>query len=103
MPDKIPTSSAVYGSVWISQADFDRRFASGGEGKPYAITPNDSTDLPEPVSILYIGSTGSVRVLTDNGDIILNGLDPGVFHRIPFLIRRVYATGTTATGIVGVR
>ena len=70
--------------------------------KAFAITPNDSTDLAEYCRALYVGGAGNVSVLM-NGD-----STPTVFVNVaagsllPLRIKRVRATDTTATNLVGV-
>lgn len=64
-----------------------------------AVTPNDSSDLPN-VSVLYVGVGGHVKVTTRAGtDITFYNLNNGQF--VPVQVRRVFATGTTATNLVG--
>lgn len=66
-----------------------------------AITPNDSTDLFRPTRGLYVGASGDVKVTFVGGSqATFVGLAPGVIH--PFAVERVWATGTTATNIIGV-
>jgi hypothetical protein len=64
------------------------------------VTPNDSTDLPY-TSKLYIGGTGNLRVtLRDQADgdsVTLSAVPVGF---LPLLVKRVWATSTTATNIV---
>lgn len=49
--------------------------------------------------VLYTGSGGIIRVLTAGGDdITLNAVPAGVV--LPIQVIRVFAEGTTATGIV---
>lgn len=68
--------------------------------KAAAITPNDSTDLAQETRGLYVGVTGDVKVdLVEEGTVIFVGLAAGIIH--PIAAIRVYATGTTATNIVG--
>jgi len=68
-----------------------------------AVTPNDGADLPNATRGPYVGVAGDVKVdFVDGGTgIILKALAAGIVH--PFRVKRVYATGTTATDIVGVR
>jgi hypothetical protein len=48
---------------------------------------------------LYIGGAGDLKVMTAGGDIVtLVGVLAGMF--IPMNVKRVYATGTTATSIL---
>lgn len=68
-----------------------------------AITPNDTTDLVDPVSALYIGGagTGALKVDTIGGDTItLAGVAVGILE---IAVKRVYATGTGVTNIVGLK
>lgn len=62
------------------------------------VTPNDSTDLTHASRALNVATTGSVRVTTVRGDTATVTIVAGT----PFPVRaiRVWATGTTATGIV---
>jgi hypothetical protein len=67
-----------------------------------AITPDDNTDLARGATRgLYIGGGGDVTVIMadDSAAVTLAGLVAGVVH--PLRVKRVKATGTTATGIVG--
>lgn len=65
-----------------------------------AITPNDSADLAVFPRALMVGTAGDVAVVMLSGDAItLPGLVPGVQYAA--VVRRVKATGTTATGIIG--
>ena len=64
-----------------------------------AITPADS-DLVAPVRALYIGGSGNVKINdTGNGAVTFVAVQAGTI--LPVMARRVYATGTTATNIVG--
>ena len=66
----------------------------------FAIAPNDASDLAETTRALYIGSTGSVAVtMAAGGDVTFANLPGGTI--LPVRLRRVRATGTTATGLVG--
>lgn len=64
-----------------------------------AITPSDS-DLVTPVRALYIGGSGNVTINdTGGGAVTFAGVQAGSI--LPVMARRVWATGTTATSIVG--
>lgn len=66
----------------------------------FAITPSDSTDLPQVTRTLWVGGAGNVSVqMIDGTAITLQGCAAG--QEIPVRVRRVYATGTTASNIVG--
>lgn len=60
-----------------------------------AVTPNDSTIIPTTRG-LSIGVGGNVAVRFGNGSIATIAVLDGI---TPFQVDRVYATGTTATGI----
>lgn len=65
-----------------------------------AITPDDAADLPTVARFLYLGTGGTVVLDTVGGDTLTfaNVPDGGM---LPVRTRRVRATGTTATGILG--
>lgn len=65
-----------------------------------SITPSDSSDLSPWIRALYIGGAGNVSVITAGGQTVtFSGLPAGTI--LPLHIRRVNATGTTATSLVG--
>lgn len=68
------------------------------------VTPADGTDLALPngdplVSrAIYVGVSGDVSVVTNGGEIVtVPALAAGIWHGMR--VKRVRATGTTATGI----
>jgi hypothetical protein len=67
------------------------------------ITPSDTTDLPALARGLWIGGAGAVRVILadDPSPVTFSGVAAGTL--LPVIVRRVLATGTTATSIVGLR
>lgn len=70
-------------------------------GNAFAVTPNDGVDLAHTTRGLYVGVSGDVKVTTNNGDtVVFTGMAAGVIH--PIGVKRVWATLTTATNIVGV-
>lgn len=62
------------------------------------VTPSDSTDLPRSGRGLNVASTGDVRVTTVEDTTATVHIAAGI--AFPVRVRRVWATGTTATGIV---
>lgn len=68
------------------------------------VTPNDTADLPivdagfTHAQGLLIGGAGSLKVTLTSGDIVAIPNVVAGFLRLA--VRRVWATGTTATGIV---
>ena len=68
----------------------------------HAITPDDNLDLENVTRFIYVGSTGDISIILANDDApITIPAAPAGYH--PLRIKRVLATGTTATGIVGFR
>jgi threonine dehydrogenase-like Zn-dependent dehydrogenase len=63
------------------------------------ITPDDAADLAAVTLGLNVATPGAVRVTTKGGTTASVTLVPGVI--LPLRVTRVWATGTTATGIVG--
>lgn len=60
-----------------------------------AVTPSDTVDLAQ-FSVIYIGGGGNVKVTTAQGSAVtFSGMQPGGV--LPVRVRRVWATGTTAT------
>jgi hypothetical protein len=82
---------------------FDNRLASldSPASAASAIVPSDTVDLAVVPRALYCTGDGNVRVtMRDGGSPVTLPIVAGV--PLPVRIRRVWATGTTATGIVGV-
>lgn len=66
-----------------------------------AITPNDDTDLESPARGFIVSETGDVKVtMLVFGTVTFVGLLPGVVY--PIAVKRIWNTGTTATGIIAV-
>lgn len=65
--------------------------------KSYAVTPNDSEDLPAQARVLRVDVGGTLKFTTINDTTdtwtVYNG------EYILMQVKRVWATGTTATGI----
>lgn len=66
-----------------------------------AITPNDSTDLAVFTRAIYVGVAGNISVipLASSTPVTFVGVQAG--QLLPIRVRRVRATGTTASSIVG--
>jgi hypothetical protein len=68
--------------------------------KAIEITPNDTADLGINVKAIYVGSTGTMRVIMHSGQLVnFIGLLAG--HIYPIHARRVHQTGTSAGGLIG--
>lgn len=65
----------------------------------FEITPDDAADLTTPTRALSVTATGTVRVTTLGGTTATLYLAAGV--PFPVRVSRVWASGTMATGIVG--
>ncbi len=63
-----------------------------------AITPDDATDLPLAGRALNVATSGAVTVTTVDGTTATVYVAAGI--AFPVRARRIWATGTTATGIV---
>ena len=69
-------------------------------GDAAAVTPSDTAVLSAP-SVIYVGGTGNVKVVTAQGTTVtFVGLPAGAV--IPVQVIQVYATDTTATNLVRV-
>ena len=63
------------------------------------VTPDDVADLPAASRAIYIGGTGDVRAETLDGDVVtFVAMQAGAIY--PLRLRRVLATGTTATDLL---
>jgi hypothetical protein len=70
--------------------------AQGG----FAVTPSDTVDFTEYARGLYVGVTGNVVVVAFDGSVLtFVGVPAGAV--LPIVCRRVNATSTTATSILG--
>lgn len=68
----------------------------------FAVTPSDTVNFTDPARALYIGGAGTAVVITEAGETVtFAGLLAGSI--LPVQARRVNATSTTATSIVGLR
>jgi hypothetical protein len=75
-------------------------------GRAAAVTPSNTSDIPSINGgtsnngcVLYVGGAGDLTVDTVGGDTVtFVGVAAGSF--IPVNVKRVYASGTSATSIV---
>lgn len=61
------------------------------------VTPDDGNDLPEVALALYVEAGGSLSILTERGNSRTVVVDDLAI--LPVGVRRVLASGTTASGI----
>lgn len=66
----------------------------------FNIIPSDVNDLPHKTRGVYVAVSGNLHVvMSDGSEGVYGNLAAGMVH--PLSVIRVYATGTTATGIRG--
>lgn len=65
----------------------------------FEIAPSDTADLEETISALNVATPGVVRITTEGGSIADVMIHPG--NSFPVRVKRVWETGTTATGLRG--
>lgn len=64
------------------------------------ISPSDSVDLTVPIRGFIVSNAGNVNVIgLDDSSAVIIAVDANVIY--PIACKRVLATSTTATGIVG--
>ena len=63
-----------------------------------AVAPDDETDLVQPSRALNVATSGLIRVTTTGGSTATVFVAAGT--AFPLRVTRIWATGTTATGIV---
>ena len=84
-------------------ADRFSDFAGGLESPAtdgFAVTPNDATELASVTRAVYVGGGGTLAVtLASGAELTFSGLAGGTL--LPLRLRRVKATGTSATAIIG--
>ena len=69
-------------------------------GGAVAVVPSDTVMFPSP-SVLYVGTSGNVRVTTAQGDdVVFSNVPAGGV--IPVQVDQVWSTNTTAANIVRV-
>jgi hypothetical protein len=67
----------------------------------FAVTRDDNNDLTVPVSALYVGTAGTLKVDTVAGDTVTFGAVAAGL--LPIAVTKVYLTGTSADNIVGLK
>lgn len=69
-------------------------------GDAIAVTPSDTVNLPNP-SVIYVGTTGNVKVTTAQGSsVTFVGVPAGAV--IPVQVIRVWDAGTSASNMVAI-
>lgn len=75
----------------------NRRGFSDQKANAASVTPNDEADLDPLPEALYIGTGGTLVVEMLGGQV--EPFEVGDFMILPILVRKVLATGTTASNI----
>lgn len=66
----------------------------------FAITPSDATDLADVPRAVYVGGSGTIAAVFPSGaEVVFSGVVGGTV--LPVRLRRIKATGTTATALLG--
>lgn len=65
----------------------------------FAVTPSDANELPQITTRLYVSGAGTLALVMLDGSAVSLTATAGAI--LPLRVRKVSATGTTATGIVG--
>ncbi len=74
------------------------RSVTGPIEKSATITPDNDNDIAIFGRALWVDVAGAVKVTLLSGDVdVLGAVAAGMWH--PIRVKRVWATGTTATGI----
>lgn len=82
---------------------FEGSTASGWESPAlcaYAVVPNDAQEFETWCRGLYVGGAGDIRLVTwEDFEVTFVGVLGGTI--LPIAVKKIFATGTTATNIVG--
>lgn len=80
----------------------NQRITYDTPGQAATITPSDSTDLPVPAVAVYVGGAGNITLDTEGGQttVLFAAVPAGTTLKLR--VKRVRATGTTATNLVAI-
>ena len=71
---------------------------SGPMQGAFPVTPDDSRTFLNSTRVLYVGTVGDIRLVMIDGSVVSRAFEQG-YH--PLAVKKVFATGTTASGIWG--
>jgi hypothetical protein len=74
------------------------RSRAGGPHHLELATPSDTTDLPFVTQWIFVAGAGSLHLTMASGAEVTTPQLPAGWHLIE--VRRIHATGTTATGLM---
>jgi len=66
-----------------------------------AIVPNNANNLADPVSAIHAGGAGTIHLVTAAGDEVTFTVQAGEI--LPVATCKVFATGTSASSLVGLK
>ena len=69
--------------------------------KPFEVTPDDDNDLATVTRSLFTGSGGDIAAIFADADSAVTMVDCPAGTWLPVQVKRVLATGTTATSLLG--
>lgn len=67
---------------------------------PFEVTPDDNNDLAIIPKSIYVGGTGTIKLIGDTGTSNCSFVAIPAGTILPVRARRIFSTGTTATNIV---
>jgi hypothetical protein len=75
-------------------------FLDNTAGSGFSITPDDDNDLAQIANAIYCGGAGDIVLVTPSGaQLTFSAVAAGTV--LPFKAKKVLATGTTATNLIG--
>lgn len=88
-------------AIVADKADVGSTLDKSLDDGQFVITPSDTVDLPQPVTCIYVGGTGTLTYLRagDRQSVLVSAIPVGT--RLHLDAVRVMATGTSATLLVG--
>lgn len=103
----IPQGFDPVGNAWLpvlldSNGNMFVNISSSLGTGAVSVVPSDTVDLSSGVTKgIYVGVEGDITVkMSDDTVVTFKALAPGTIH--PIAVKRVYATGTSATNILAV-
>ena len=94
----------VKGDLDGSPIDVEGEINVGGlqGSSAFSVAPSNDADLASITTALYIGFTGNISLICsgDTVPVLFSNVPGGSF--LPLKVKRVTASGTTASGIVGI-
>jgi hypothetical protein len=80
----------------------NKEFITAPAFSVFDVTPNDSTDLPIQTRSIYVGVGGDIKLTAISGGTV-TFLNVPTGAVLPVQASRIFATGTTATNLIGVQ